>query len=221
MNEMTELIRILVVDDHVVVREGLSALLIPRNGMEVIGEAVDGAEAVEKAHSLNPDVILMDLNLPVKSGVEAITEIIEENSDARILVLTSFDEESKLSAAIEAGALGYLSKNSSTEELFHAVRGVAMGALSISPSATQTFLRDFRKPNIPSQSKLSYLTERELDVLRALGKGHSNQEIAEELNIEKTTVRSHISRILNKLDLDNRTQAALYAVEMGLVQPKE
>jgi DNA-binding NarL/FixJ family response regulator len=122
---------------------------------------------------------------------------------------------------LTAGALGYLSKNSSTEELFHAVRGVAMGALSISPSAIQTLLRDFRKPNIPSQSKLSYLTELELDFLNALGKGHSNQEIAEDLSIEITTVRSHISRILNKLDLDNRTQAVLYAVEMRLVQPKE
>jgi DNA-binding NarL/FixJ family response regulator len=218
---MTDLIQILVVDDHVVVREGLSALLVPRNGMEVVGEAVDGAEAVEKAHLLQPDVILMDLNLPVKSGLEAITEIIQENPDARILVLTSFDEESNLSAAIEAGALGYLSKNSSTQELFHAVQGVAMGSLSVSQDVTQTLLQKLRYPTPTSQSNLSALTERELDVLRALGQGLSNQEIAEKLNIEITTVRSHISRILNKLGLDNRTQAALYAVESGLVQPKE
>ena len=218
---MTDLIQILVVDDHVVVREGLSALLVPRNGMEVVGEAVDGAEAVEKAHLLQPDVILMDLNLPVKSGLEAITEIIQENPDARILVLTSFDEESNLSAAIEAGALGYLSKNSSTQELFHAVQGVAMGSLSVSQDVTQTLLQKLRYPTPTSQSNLSALTERELDVLRALGQGLSNQEIAEKLNIEITTVRSHISRILNKLKLDNRTQGALYAVKSGLVQPEE
>ena len=189
--------------------------------MPLVVEAVDGAEAVEKAHLLQPDVILMDLNLPVKSGLEAITEIIHENPDARILVLTSFDEESNLSAAIEAGALGYLSKNSSTQELFHAVRGVAMGSLSVSQGVTQTLLQKLRYPTPSSQSNLSALTERELDVLRALGQGLSNQEIAEELSIEITTVRSHISRILNKLNLDNRTQAALYAVESGLVQPKK
>jgi len=218
---MTELIHVLVVDDHKVVREGLCAMLIPRNGMEVVGEAADGAEAVEKARTLNPEVILMDLNMPVKSGLEAITEIVQENSEARILVLTSFDEESNLSAAFEAGALGYLSKNSSTQELLHAVRGVAMGSLSVSPGVTQTLLRDFGKPNLPPQSTVSSLTERELDVLRALGQGYSNQEIAEKLNIEVTTVRSHISRVLKKLGLDNRTQVALYAVEIGLVQPKE
>jgi len=218
---MTELIQVLVVDDHVVVREGLCALLIPRNGMEVVGEAVDGADAVEKARILKPDVILMDLNLPVMSGLEAITEIIRENPEARILVLTSFDDESNISAAIEAGALGYLSKNSSTHEMFHAIQGVAMGSLSVSPGVTRTIIQHLRKPDPPFKSNVAALTERELDVLRALGQGLSNQEIAEKLNIEVTTVRSHISRILNKLGLDNRTQVALYAVETGLVQPKE
>jgi len=218
---MTELIQVLVVDDHVVVREGLCALLIPRNGMEVVGEAVDGADAVEKARILKPDVILMDLNLPIMSGLEAITEIIRENPEARILVLTSFDDESNISAAIEAGALGYLSKNSSTHEMFHAIQGVAMGSLSVSPGVTRTIIQHLRKPDPPFKSNVAALTERELDVLRALGQGLSNQEIAEKLNIEVTTVRSHISRILNKLGLDNRTQVALYAVETGLVQPKE
>jgi len=196
-------------------------MLIPRNGMEVVGEAADGAEAVEKARTLNPEVILMDLNMPVKSGLEAITEIVQENSEARILVLTSFDEESNLSAAFEAGALGYLSKNSSTQELLHSVRGVAMGSLSVSPGVSQTLLRQLRKLNPPPQSTVSALTKRELDVLRALGQGHSNQEIAEKLNIEVTTVRSHFSRVLKKLGLKNRTQVALYAVEIGLVQPEE
>ena len=137
---MSDLIRVLVVDDHLVVREGLCALLIPYNGMEVVGEAADGTEAVEKARLLQPDVILMDLNLPVKSGLEAIVDIIRENPEARILVLTSYEEEAKLSAAIKAGALGYLLKNSLVRELFHAIRGVAMGSLSVSPDATQFFV---------------------------------------------------------------------------------
>jgi DNA-binding NarL/FixJ family response regulator len=215
---MSDLIKILVVDDHMVVREGLCALLTPRNGMEVVGEAADGAEAVEKARTLKPDVILMDLNLPVKSGLEATADIIRENPAARILVLTSFDEDENISAAIRAGALGYVLKNTSASELFHAIRGVAMGSLSVSPAVTQAMLRDMRQP-APAPAPPSpepALTTREREVLRGLAQGQSNQEIAETLNIEKTTVRSHISSILNKLDLDNRTQAALYAVEMGL-----
>ena len=213
---MSDLIKILIVDDHMVVREGLCALLTPRNGMEVVGEAADGAEAVEKARTLNPDVILMDLNLPVKSGLEATADIIRENPAARILVLTSFDEDENISAAIRAGALGYVLKNTSASELFHAIRGVAMGSLSVSPAVTQAMLRDMRQPAPAPPSPEPALTTREREVLRGLAQGQSNQEIAETLNIEKTTVRSHISSILNKLDLDNRTQAALYAVEMGL-----
>jgi len=218
---MSDLIKILVVDDHMVVREGLCALLTPRNGMEVVGEAADGAEAVEKARTLNPDVILMDLNLPVKSGLEATADIIRENPAARILVLTSFDEDENISAAIRAGALGYVLKNTSAPELFHAIRGVAMGSLSVSPAVTQAMLRDMRQPAPAPPSPEPALTTREREVLRGLAQGQSNQEIAETLNIEKTTVRSHISSVLNKLELDSRTQAALYAVEMGLGQPKE
>ena len=220
---MSDLIKILVVDDHMVVREGLCALLTPRNGMEVVGEAADGAEAVEKARTLNPDVILMDLNLPVKSGLEATADIIRENPAARILVLTSFDEDENISAAIRAGALGYVLKNTSAQELFHAIRGVAMGSLSVSPAVTQAMLRDMRQP-APAPAPPSpepALTTREREVLRGLAQGQSNQEIAETLNIEKTTVRSHISSILNKLDLDNRTQAALYALQEGLTQTEE
>jgi len=219
---MSDLFKILVVDDHMVVREGLCALLTPRNGMEVVGEAADGAEAVEKALTLNPDVILMDLNLPVKSGLEATADIIKENPAARILVLTSYDEEENISAAIRAGALGYVLKNTSAPELFHAIRGAAMGSLSVSPEITPTLLRNIQQSASTSPSvPLSDLTGRELDVLQGLALGQSNQEIAQTLNIEKTTVRSHISNILGKLGLENRTQAALFAVEMGLGQPKE
>jgi NarL family two-component system response regulator LiaR len=218
---MADLIRILVADDHLVVRQGLNALFVPRNGMEVVGEAVDGAEAVEKARTLQPDVILIDLNMPVKSGLEAIADIIQENPAARILVLTSYGEVANVSAAIKAGALGYLLKNSSAEELFHSIRGVAMGSLSLTPDVAQALKQKLRQPGDTLPPPIPDLTERELDVLRGIAQGLSNQEIAEGLHIEKTTVRSHISSILNKLGMTNRTQAALYAVEIGLGRPKE
>ena len=195
-----------------VVREGLRALLIPRNGMEVVGEAVDGAEAVDKACALQPDVILMDLNMPVKSGLEATADIIRENPEARILVLTSFGEEANVSTAIQAGALGYLLKNTPAAELFHTIRGVAMGNLSLGPDVAQMVKQNLWQPVHPSPSPMPDLTERELDVLRGVARGQSNEEIANALGIEKSTVRSHVSTILNKLELDNRTQAALYAI---------
>lgn len=218
---MTDLIRILIVDDHLVVRQGLRALLIPRNGMEVVGEAADGAEAVEKARTLQPDLILMDLNMPGKGGLEAIAEIIQDNPEARILVLTSYGEDDKVSAAIEAGALGYLLKNSSGEALFHAVRGVAMGSLSLAPDVAHALRPTVRRSPAPPSPAVPGLTEREVEVLTSLAHGLSNQKIAETLGIEKTTVRSHISTILSKLNLDNRTQAALYAVDMGLSRSGE
>ncbi len=218
---MTDLIRVLIVDDHLVVRQGLRALLIPRNGIEVVGEAADGVEAIDKARQLQPDVILMDLNMPHKSGVEAIAGIIQDNPAAKILVLTSFGDEANVSAAIKAGALGYLMKNSSAEELFYSIRGVAVGGLYLSPNVAQTFKQNLQQPaDNTSPPPVPDLTERELDVLRGVAKGLSNQKIAEMLGVENSTVRSHISTILSKLGLDNRTQAALYAIEMGLGQPK-
>ena len=218
---MADFIRILIADDHMVVREGLRALLIPRNGMEVVGEAVDGADAVEKALALRPDVILMDVNMPVKSGLEATAEIIGENPEARILVLTSFGEEANVSTAIQAGALGYLLKNTPAPELLHTIRGVAMGNLTLGPEVAQMVKQNLRQPAESSVSPIADLTERELEVLRGVAQGKSNEEIARTLGIEKSTVRSHVSTILNKLDLANRTQAALYAIEMGLARSGE
>lgn len=218
---MTDLIRILIAEDHIVVREGLCALLIPRNGMQVVGEAADGSEAVEKARALQPDVILMDLNMPGKSGLEAIGEITREDPEARILVLTSYGEDANVAAAIKAGALGYMLKNSSAEELFAAIRSVARGNLSLSPSTARALVQGLREPGDQPPSSISTLTERELEVLRCLAQGLSNQEIAEILKVEKTTARSHVSRVLSKLDVANRTQAALYAIEMGLGPPKD
>lgn len=213
---MADLIRILIADDHMVVREGLRALLIPRNGMEVVDEAVDGADAVEKARALQPDVILMDLNMPVKSGLEATAEIIRENPEARILVLTSFGDEANVSTAIQSGALGYLLKNTPAPELLYNIRGVAMGNLTLGPEVARTIKQNLRLPTDPPPSPVPELTGRELEVLRGVAQGKSNEEIAQTLGIEKSTVRSHVSTILNKLELENRTQAALYALERGL-----
>lgn len=214
---MTDLIRILIADDHMVVRRGLCSLLIPRNGMQVIGEASDGVEAVELAHSLQPDVILMDILMPRLDGPEAIIEIKKENPDARVLVLTSFGEDARVSAAIRAGALGYLLKDTSPDELFHAIREVAQGNLSLPPQVAMKLMQDLQKPKADRLPPEKALTERELDVLRGIAQGLSNQEIGRQLMISQATVRSHVSSLLSKLGLTNRTQAALYAVQAGLL----
>jgi len=208
---MTDLIRILVADDHFVVRQGLAALLAPRNGMEVVGEAATGREAVDLARALQPDVILMDMIMPELDGPEAITLIKQENPRARILVLTSFGESKQISAAIQAGALGYLLKDSSPDDLMHAIRSVYRGNLVL----PQDLALKLMQPQ-PAATAFDQLTERETDVLRLLAQGQSNQEIAVNLSISTTTVRSHVSTILMKLGVSNRTQAALVARERGL-----
>ena len=209
---MTDLIRVLIADDHYVVRQGLAALLAPRNGMEVVGEAANGREAVELARTLQPDVILMDMIMPEMNGPEAIALIKQENPKARILVLTSFGESKQISAAIQAGALGYLLKDSSPDDLMHAIRSVYRGNLVL----PQDLALALMQPQ-PTAAALDQLTERETDVLRLLAQGQSNQEIARNLSISATTVRSHVSMILMKLDVSNRTQAVLVAQERHLV----
>ena len=209
---MSELIRILIADDHYVVRQGLAALLTPRNGMEVVGEAATGREAVELARTLKPDVILMDMIMPELDGPAAITLIKQENPEARILVLTSFGESKQISAAIQAGALGYLLKDSSPDDLLHAIRSVHRGNLVL----PQDLALKLMQPQ-PAVAALDQLTERETDVLRLLAQGQSNQEIAVNLSISTTTVRSHVSNILLKLGVSNRTQAALVAKERQLL----
>lgn len=205
---MTELIRVLIADDHFVVRQGLTTLLVARNGMKVVGEAATGREAVELARSLRPDVILMDMMMPDMDGPQAIASIIAENPQARILVLTSFGESAKVSAAVQAGALGYLLKDSSPDDLFHAIRSVYRGNLVL----PQELALKLMQPQ-PVTPTLDQLTEREIDVLRLLAQGQSNQEIATNLVISTTTVRTHVSSLLNKLDCSNRTQLALLAVQ--------
>jgi NarL family two-component system response regulator LiaR len=209
---MAELIRVLVADDHFVVRQGLAALLAPRNGMEVVGEAANGRKAVELAHALQPDVILMDLIMPEMDGTAAIARIKAQNPAARILVLTSFGEREKVAAALQAGAMGYLLKDSSPDDLFDAIRSVHHGRLFL-PQELATEL--LQSPATPPAS--SHFTVRELDVLRLLVQGMSNPAIGQALFISPTTVRSHVTSILTKLHVANRTQAAVVAQELHLV----
>lgn len=212
---VSELIRVLIADDHTVVRGGLIALLEDVEGIKVVAEAGDGVEALLKVRSIKPDVILMDLMMPRMTGIEAIEEIKRENPSARILVLTSFSEDEKVFAAIKAGALGYLLKEVSPHDLVQAIRDVYHGESSLHPAIARKLIRELNRPTTlpPSDEPL---TEREAEVLVLVARGLSNQDIANKLVISERTVRTHVSNILGKLHLANRTQAALYALKEGL-----
>ena len=209
---MDDLIHVLIADDHFVVRQGLVTMLVPRNGMVVVGEAATGQEAVNLARALQPDVILMDMIMPEMDGPEAITLIKKENPKARILVLSSFGDSKQVSGAIQAGASGYLLKDSSPDDLLQAIRSVYRGNLFLPQALAGELVQPQRAVVAPDQ-----LTERETDVLRLLVQGQSNKEIASNLNVSMTTVRSHVSNILMKLGVSNRTQAALVAQERRLL----
>jgi two-component system, NarL family, response regulator LiaR len=212
---MTENIRVLIADDHAIVREGLRALIGSEPGMELIGEAADGSESVEQARSLQPDVILLDLVMPRKDGIQAIQEIKYENPAARILVLTSFAEDEKIFPAIKAGALGYLLKDSTPQELLQAIRSVYRGEPSLHPTIARKLIQELNHPpGLPPTEEP--LTEQEIKVLSLVARGLSNQEIADQLGVSERTVRVHVSSILGKLHLANRTQAALYALREGI-----
>ena len=208
-------IRVLIADDHPVVRRGLRTLFSSEPGIEPVGEAVDGAEAVVMARSLQPDVILLDMVMPHKNGLEAINEIKQDNPEARILVLTSFAEDEKVFPAIKAGALGYLLKDSSPEELLDAIRNVYHGQSSLHPTIARKLINELKRPSdsLPTQTTL---TDREVEVLKLVAQGLTNQEIADKLVLSEWTVRTHVRNILDKLHLANRTQAALYALKEGL-----
>lgn len=217
---MAETIRVLIADDHTVVRGGLSALLEDVDGIDVIGEAADGIEAVLKTRSMKPDVVLMDLMMPRKTGIEAIEEIKHENPNARILVLTSYSDDDKVFAAIKAGALGYLLKETSTQDLLQAIRDVYHGESSLHPAIARKLIRELNRPtSLPPSDEP--LTDREAEVLVLVAQGLSNQDIANKLVISERTVRTHVSNILSKLHLANRTQAALYALKEGLTSLDE
>jgi NarL family two-component system response regulator LiaR len=211
-----ESIRILIADDHAVVREGLRSLISIEPGLELVGEAADGLEAVHKARELSPDLILLDLVMPRQGGREAIKEIKQANPGARILVLTSFDDDERVFAAIKAGALGYLLKDSSPQQLLQAIRDVYNGRSSLHPIIALKVIRELNQPQADLPPTEAPLTERELETLRLIAQGLTNQEIAERLSISERTVGKHVSNILDKLYLANRTQAVLYALRQGL-----
>ena len=214
---MSEPIRILIADDHAIVREGLRSLIATEPGMELLGEASDGIQAVDKTRALQPDVILLDMMMPRKDGLGAINDIIKENPNARILVLTSFAEDEKVFPAIKAGALGYLLKDSSPQELLQAIRNVYHGEASLHPTIARKLMRELNQPaTLPPTT--DPLTEREVEVLRLVAQGLSNDEVAEKLVVSERTVRTHVSHILDKLHLANRTQMALYAVREGIAK---
>ena len=217
MNEDT--IRILIADDHAVVRRGLRALIETEDGMEVVGEAGDGTQAVQKAGSLHPDVILLDLVMPQMDGIEAIQEIRRNDPESRILVLTSFSEDEKVLTAIEVGAMGCLLKDATPEELLRAIRDVYRGQSALNPTFARKLINKMREAD--KKSPVEELTAREVEVLRLVARGLSNKEIGDILFISEPTVRTHVSNILMKLDLPNRTQAALFAVREGLLPAEE
>ncbi|HEY4723318.1 MAG TPA: response regulator transcription factor [Anaerolineae bacterium] len=205
-------IRILIVDDHSVVRQGLRMFLSLDPELEVIGEAADGAEALKRAHALKPDVVLMDLLMPVMDGITAIGIIRRELPDTEVIALTSVLEDSSVIGAVRAGAIGYLLKDTQADELRRAIKAAANGQVQLSPKAAARLMREVRAPESPET-----LTERETEVLRLLAQGKSNKEVAQALTIGEKTVKTHVSSILSKLGVPSRTQAALYAVRIGLV----
>ncbi|HJZ46462.1 MAG TPA: response regulator transcription factor [Roseiflexaceae bacterium] len=208
-------IRVLVVDDHLVVRAGIRGLLTTELDIEVVGEAANGAEAVARAAELQPDVILMDLVMPQMDGIAAIERIIASQPTARILVLTSFDADDKVFPAIRAGALGYTLKDFGPAELVRAIQRVHRGDSSLHPTIARKVLHELAHP--PQRSPTAEpLTKREVEVLRLVARGESNQAIAAELGIGERTVRVHVSNILSKLHLASRTQAALFALQEGI-----
>lgn len=210
-------IKVMIVDDHAIVREGLRMLLGEDAGIDVVGEARNGAEAVTRAGSLEPDVILMDLMMPEMDGIAATSQIRQKHPDCQVLVLTSFAEDQRVPDAIQAGAVGYLLKDVLKANLLQAIQAAARGEPTLHPEAQRQLMQRVIAPATPNL--LETLTEREVDVLRLIAQGNSNKEIAAALHLTEGTVKGYISTILGKLQVADRTQAALYAVKHGLEQP--
>lgn len=205
-------IRILIVDDHSVVRQGLRMFLGLDPELEVVGEAADGAEALHLARQLRPDVVLMDLLMPVMDGITATAAIRKELPDTEVLALTSVLEDASVVSAVRAGAIGYLLKDTQADELCKAIKSAAAGQVQLTPRAAARLMQAVSAPESPVD-----LTERETEVLRLMARGQSNKQIAHSLHISEKTVKTHVSNILSKLGVQSRTQATLYAIRVGLV----
>ena len=209
-------IRILIVDDHAVVRQGLKMFLALDDELQVVGEAANGEQAIHRARELAPDVVLMDLLMPQMDGIAATEVIRRELPDVEVIALTSVLEDKAVYGAVRAGAIGYLLKDTQADELCRAIKAAAAGQVQLSPQAALRLMREVQVPDSPEK-----LTQRETEVLRLLARGMSNKEIGESLVIGIKTVKTHVSNILSKLGLPSRTQAALYAVRIGLVSDQE
>jgi two-component system, NarL family, response regulator LiaR len=208
-------IKVIIVDDHSVVRQGLRMFLGTDPELVIIGEAREGSEAVRIVSDQRPDIVLMDLIMPGMDGLTAIPIIRRESPETEVIALTSVIEDTSVVEAIRAGAIGYLLKDTESFELCRAIRAAAAGQVQMSPQVLNRLIREVRTPEIGRES----LTERENEVLRLLASGRSNKEIAKELNIGEQTVKTHVSHILDKLGVPSRTQAVLYAIRLGLVDP--
>lgn len=206
-------IRVLIVDDHSVVRQGLRLFLRTDPDLEVVGEAPDGAQALIRAAELRPDIILMDLLMPVMDGIEAIGRLRQELPETEIIALTSVLEDRSVVRAVRAGAIGYLLKDTEADDLCRAIKAAAAGKVQLSAEAAERLMREVAAPANPDP-----LSEREIAVLKLLARGETNKEIALGLSIQETTVKSHVSSILGKLGVPSRTHAALYAARIGLAE---
>ncbi len=210
-------IRVLIVDDHTVVRDGLSAMLEPQEDITVVGEAADGAAGVEEADRLLPDVVLMDLRMPELDGVGAMRRIHEDHPEINFLVLTTFDTDEYIYDAIEAGAKGFLLKDASRDDLFKAVRAVARGESLIEPGIAARVLNRFAQLSRESAPQ-ELLSERERQVLELLAKGSANKEVAAALSLSESTVKTHVANIFQKLDVNDRTSAVTQALQRGIIK---
>jgi NarL family two-component system response regulator LiaR len=208
--------RVLITDDHGVVRQGLRMFLSLDPDFEVVGEASNGEEALAMARNLGPDVVLMDLLMPVMDGISATEKIRAELPDVEVIALTSVLEDASVTGAVRAGAIGYLLKDTDSEELIRAIKAAAEGRVHLAPEAAARLMREVRAPDSPEA-----LTDREAEVLRLLARGKANKQIASSLYVSEKTVKAHVSSILMKLGVQSRTQAALYAVRAGLVSIDE
>lgn len=218
-------IRIVIADDQMMVREGFSVLLNAMPDMEVVGEAVNGREAVRRVRELAPDVVLMDIRMPELNGIEATREVVAADGRTKVLVLTTFDLDEYVYQALRAGASGFLLKDASARQLADGVRVVAAGEALLAPSVTRRLITEFSRladaPKLPAAARGAYgeLTERETEVLVLIAQGLSNAEIAGRLVVAESTIKTHVSRVLVKLGLRDRTQAAVFAYEARLVTP--